>query len=280
MHAFIRNRKYTGPIQAAVLDWAGTTVDYGCLGPVAVFVQVFAEQGVAVDWQEARRPMGLMKRDHVAAMCADPDVAAKWREAKGREPNEEDVEAMYRRTEPLMVGCIAEHSDPIPGVVEAVAELRRLGLKIGSSTGYTRPMLEVLAPEAARKGYVPDAIFSSTDVPRGRPYPWMCFKNAIALETYPLEGMVKIGDTVSDIQEGLNAGMWTIGLTRCGNELGLTKEQADAMDPAEMAARLDDIHLKFRNAGAHYTAESLSGCPTIIEDINQRLARGETPGPR
>ncbi|MGE4505314.1 MAG: phosphonoacetaldehyde hydrolase [Desulfovibrionaceae bacterium] len=277
---FIRNTPYTGPLLAVVLDWAGTAVDHGSVGPVAVFVEVFANRGVDVTWAEARGPMGLMKRDHIVAMCADRGVLEKWRAARGADPAEADIDAMYHETERLMVACIARHADPIPGVLDAVAELRAMGMKIGSCTGYTRPMMEVLAPEAAKKGYAPDCWVCSTDVPRGRPYPYMCWKNATLLQVHPMEAMVKIGDSIPDVQEGLNAGMWTIGLTRSGNEMGLTLEELAALPPDELAARIRAAEARFKAAGAHYTAPSVAECPAIVREINERLARGESPAPR
>lgn len=279
MDAFIKNTPYTGPVQAVVLDWAGTAVDYGSVGPVAVFVEVFANQGVDVTWAEARKPMGLMKRDHIESMCADPSVLKKWRAAKGKNPEVADIDVMYQQTEELMVACIAKHSDPIPGLLDAIAELRSMNVKIGSCTGYTKPMMDVLAPVAAEKGYAPDSIISSTEVPRGRPYPYMCFHTAIALEIYPMEAMVKIGDSISDVQEGLNAGMWTIGLTKSGNEMGLTLDELANTPDDEIAARLMDNEDRFMAAGAHYTAESIAECPAIIREISERLAQGETPTP-
>jgi len=279
MNAFIRNTKYTGPVQAVVLDWAGTAVDYGSVGPVAVFVEVFAKQGVDVTWAEARKPMGLMKRDHIISMCEAPSVLKKWRAAKGDTPTEADIDTMYHETEVLMVACIAKHSDPIPGLLDAIAELRSMDVKIGSCTGYTKPMMDVLVPEAARKGYEPDSIISSTEVPRGRPYPYMCFQTAINLEVYPMEAMVKIGDSISDVQEGLNAGMWTIGLTKSGNEMGLTLEELANTPNDEIAARLKDNASRFMTAGAHYTCESIAEVPAIIRVISERLGKGETPAP-
>jgi len=272
-----KNGVYAGPVQAVVLDWAGTAVDYGSVGPVAVFVEVFANQGVDVTWAEARKPMGLMKRDHIVSMCADPDVLEKWRKARGGDPAEADIDFMYRQTEELMVACIAKHSDPIPGLLDAIAKFRSMGIKIGSCTGYTGPMMEVLVPEAAKKGYKPDSVVTSTDVPRGRPYPYMCYQTAINLEVYPMKAMVKIGDSLSDVGEGLNAGMWTIGLTRSGNELGLTLAEADALDKDELARRLKAAEARYMMAGAHYTAESIADCPAIVREINERLARGESP---
>lgn len=279
MQTFIRNKTYTDPLQAVVLDWAGTAVDYGSVGPVAVFVQVFADQGVDVSWAEARKPMGLMKRDHIVAMCEDPSVLEKWRFTKGAGPTEADIDVMYHNTERLMVECIARHSDPIPGVLDAVKELREMGLKIGSCTGYTGPMMDVLAPVAAEKGYIPDTIVTSTDVPRGRPFPWMCLQNAINLEVYPMEAMVKVGDSLSDIQEGLNAGMWTIGLTRSGNAMGLTLEEDRAMTEGEMQQRIKAVEETFMRGGAHYTAQTLAEVPALVRVINERLSLGETPAP-
>lgn len=279
MNAFIKNVPYTGPVRAVVLDWAGTAVDYGSVGPVAVFVEVFADHGVDVTWAEARKPMGLMKRDHIEAMCADPSVLEKWRAARGGDPEKSDIDAMYVRTEKLMVGCIAKHSDPIPGLLDAIETLRSSGVKIGSCTGYTAPMMDVLVPEAAKKGYSPDAVVCSTDVPRGRPYPYMCFKNAIDLEVYPMEAMVKIGDSISDVQEGLNAGMWTIGLTKSGNEMGMTLDEIAAAPEAEVAARIKDNEARFLAAGAHYACESIAEVPGLVREINERLSRSETPAP-
>jgi phosphonoacetaldehyde hydrolase len=260
-----------------ILDWAGTAVDYGCLGPVAVFVEVFKRQGVAVTTAEARGPMGHMKRDHVRLMCEAPSVREKWRLVHGRDPGSEDVEAMYREVEPLMTACVARHAAPIPGVLEAIDALRAAGIRIGSSTGYTTPMMEVLVPEAARLGYAPDAVVCSSDVPAGRPWPWMCYLNAIRLEIFPMEAMVKIGDTVADIQEGVNAGMWSIGVTKTGNEMGLSEAEVEALPAEELSRRLAAIETKLLQAGAHYVTEDVRGALSWIEDINRRLTRGERP---
>lgn len=277
MDIYVRKSSWRGPVKGLVLDWAGTAVDYGCMGPVAVFLEVFSRRGVSPTIHEARGPMGLMKKDHIRAMCAMPALAARWEAVHGRPPDEGDVDAMYRETEPLMVECIKNHAELIPGLLEAVAAFRDLGLKIGSSTGYTGPMMEVLRPEAARQGYRPDSAWCSTDVPAGRPYPWMCYRNAIDLGVYPMEAMVKIGDTVSDVREGLNAGMWTVALSKSGNELGLPLEQVRAMPSSELAGRLAAIEDRLVAAGAHYVIEDISQAPGVLADISDRLSQGELP---
>lgn len=277
MDLIFHSKPYTGRVQAVVLDWAGTAVDYGSIGPLAVFIEVFARYGVAVTPAEARAPMGLMKKDHIRAICGTEAVSQRWIRVHGRPPVEDDVTAMYREMEPLMTEMVARHADPIPGLVEAVAALREAGIKIGSTTGYTRPMMEALIPAAADRGYRPDSIVCSSDVPAGRPYPWMCYLNAIHLRVHPFAAMVKIGDTPADMHEGLNAGMWTVGVTKTGNELGLSEAEVAALAEEDLRQRLEGAEKRLRHAGAHFLAEDVGHCPGIIEQINIYLARGERP---
>ena len=276
---FIQNRPYTGPVQAVVLDWSGTAVDYGSRGPAAVFQEVFKKYGVAVTLGEVRRFMGLMKKDHIRGMCGLPSVVEKWTAVHHRPPDAEYVEMLYRDIETLMPRVIPQYADPIPGLLDAIADFRSWGIRIGSTTGYTGPMVAVLVPHAREKGYEPDSVVCSTDVPAGRPFPWMCYRNAIQLGVYPMSAMVKIGDTLSDIEEGLNAGMWTVGLTQTGNELGLTEDAVHELPRAELNTRLSDIEQRFGKAGAHYVVPGIWDCPAVIDRINDRLARGENPLP-
>lgn len=268
---------YTGPLKGAILDWAGTAVDYGCLGPVAVFVDVFKKFHVETTIDEARQFMGLMKKDHIRSMLNLPRIRNRWEAVHKKTPNENDVDALYKETEPMMVSAILNHADLIPGLLETIAGMRKQGMKIGSCTGYTAPMMAVLVPLAEQAGYKPDVVKCSSDVPNGRPCPWMCYLNAIDMDIYPMSALVKIGDTVSDIQEGLNAGMWTIGLTQSGNELGLTRQEAEALPASALNQKVGDIEKRFRDAGVHYTAKGIWECLPIIEDINRRLSTGEGP---
>jgi len=264
-------------LQGVILDWAGTTVDYGCMAPTKVFVDVFAALGVPITLAEARGPMGLYKRDHIREVAQLPAVAARWRAKYARPPDENDVQSMYDAFIPLQMASIVAHADVIPGVVEAIAAMRTRGLKIGSTTGYTRAMMEVLIPEAAKHGYSPDCVVCPDDVPAGRPAPWMCFQNAMQLNIYPMRTLVKIGDTLVDIAEGLNAGMWTIGVALTGNELGLTASEVAALPATERELRLRTIRARFTKAGAHYVVRSLADVLPVLNSIESRLARGEKP---
>ena len=268
---------YTGRAQAVILDWAGTAVDFGSCAPVAAIMEVFQRRGIQVTVEQARRPMGRHKREHLRAVCRMRAVAAQWERLYGQPCSEGDVDALFAEFLPRQIECAVKFAAPIPGVLDAVAAIRARGLKIGSTTGYPRDIMIPLAAEARRLGYAPDCMVCADDVPAGRPAPWMCYHNAIALQCYPLHTLVKIGDTPVDVEEGLNAGMWTVGLTRCGNEVGLTEAEFDALPPAIRRVKLAHSEQRLRHAGAHYVVETLADVLPVLDEIDKRLRRQERP---
>ncbi len=275
--ALLTNRTYDGPLKAVILDWAGTTVDFGSFAPTAVFLKLFASRNISVSVEQARIPMGLMKKDHLRAIAAQAEVAQQWELLHGRTFTEADLDDLFQDFIPMQMECLTEYASPIPGVVDAIAAMRARGLKIGSTTGYTRAMMEVLVPEAARRGYQPDCWIASDDTPAGRPAPWMIYQNAIQLQVYPLEAIVKIGDTFPDIEEGLNAGTWTIGLAMTGNLLGFTETEFNASSLDELAEKRKANYAKLYHAGAHFVVDSLADCLPILDEIERLLKTGEKP---
>src|SRR2546428_6081448 len=222
---FRYRRSYHGRIQAVLLDWAGTTMDFGCMAPAVVFVEVFKRKKVPISIGEARAPMGRHKRVHIQRITELDSVRRRWQEAHGRAPNDDDVGAMFAEFVPLQLECLSTYSALIPGTLEAVADLRSRGIKIGSTTGYLSEMMKINLEDAKRQGYQPDSTVCAADVPAGRPYPHMCLQNVIKLGVSAVQACVKIDDTIPGVEEGLNAGMWTIGLAVSGNEVGMTLKQ-------------------------------------------------------
>jgi phosphonoacetaldehyde hydrolase len=264
-------------LQAVVFDWAGTVVDHGSRAPVAALMGVFAEACVPITVAEARQSMGIAKRDHIAAILRIPRVAGEWQRVHGVAPAESDTRRLYDAFIPKQTECLAAWSDVIDGVASAVEQMRSWGLRIGSTTGYTRPMLNFLLDHARAQGFSPDYSSCPDDVGGGRPRPWMCYRNSVFLRTGPLNAMVKIGDTPSDIEEGRNAGMWTIGITRTGNEVGLTAAEWSATRAVDRPNLVAAAEKRLRAAGAQYTAQSVGDCLEAIERIDARYSAGESP---
>lgn len=277
MKPFLRRTVYTGPVQAVILDWAGTAVDHGCRGPVAVFSRAFERHGITPEVAEVRAPMGCEKREHVRAMLAMPRLAELWRAKHDHEPDEAATDAVFATVQELMPETLADYATPVPGCVEAIAALRARGVRIGSCTGYSRDMMVRLMPRAEAAGYKPDAVVTADETPQGRPWPWMCYLNCMRLGVHPPEAVVKVGDTLADVEEGVNAGHWSVGVTRTSNALGLTAEEAAALPPDELGRREEELARAFREAGAHHVISSIADLPALVDVINARLSRGERP---
>jgi phosphonoacetaldehyde hydrolase len=274
---FRYQRSYRGKLQAVLLDWAGTTMDFGCIAPAVVFVEVFARQGVPITIEEARAPMGAHKRVHIQRITELESVRTRWQEKHRRLPNDTDVEAMFREFVPLQLECLSEYSAMIPGALDTVNALRRRGCRIGSTTGYTTEMMAINLKDAERQGYKPDSTVCASDVPAGRPYPYMCLQNVINLGVSPVEACVKIDDTRPGVEEGLNAGMWTIGLAVSGNEVGLSLADWQKLPKVEQERRRQAAYTRMYQSGAHYVVDSIADVMPCIDDIEARLARGERP---
>ena len=275
--SFTYQRRYRGPIQAVLLDWAGTTMDYGCMAPAVVFIDVYKRQGVPITMEEARAPMGAHKRVHIEKISQLDSVRGRWKDVHGKLPDEADVDRMFADFVPLQMQCLGDYSSLIPGALEAVGAMRSRGMKIGSTTGYLRDMMAINLRDAKRQGYEPDSTVCASDVPAGRPYPYMCLQNVINLQVSPVEACVKVDDTLPGIEEGLNAAMWTIGLAISGNEVGLPLEQVRSLEPSEVARRRSRAYGRMSQAGAHYVVDDISAVMPCLDDIERRMALGERP---
>jgi phosphonoacetaldehyde hydrolase len=274
---FAYTRSYRGRVQAVLLDWAGTTMDFGCIAPAVVFVEVFRRQGVPITMDEARAPMGAHKRVHIHKITQLDAVRQRWREAHDRMPDEGAVDAMFAEFVPLQLECLSTYSELIPGTLETVAQLRARGIRIGSTTGYTTEMTAINLRDAARQGYEPDSTVSASEMPAGRPYPFMCLQNAINLQVDCVQACVKVDDTIPGVEEGLNAGMWSIGLAVSGNEVGLSLAEWEALPADEQAARRERAYRRMLQSGAHYVVDTIADLMPCIGDIERRLRRGERP---
>ncbi len=257
-------------ISCVIMDWAGTAVDFGCFAPLNAFLKVFSEEkGIDITYRQAREPMGLLKIDHIKAILNMPEVNEKFRARYGRDWNMEDVNEMYMSFEKHLFASLSNFTTPIPGVLDTIKELRASGIKIGSTTGYTQAIMDVVRPGAAAKGYVVDNLVTPDNLPAGRPAPYMIYKNMIDLAIPSVDNIVKVGDTIADIKEGVNAKVWSIGIITGSNEMGITEEEYNRRTPDELAALKQEVRERMMAAGAHFVLDNITELPACIEKINR-----------
>jgi phosphonoacetaldehyde hydrolase len=264
-------------IVAVVFDWAGTVIDFGCLAPVRALQAAFAAEGVGLTEEQARRDMGRAKRDHVAQLLQDPVVRANWKEHFDRAPVEGDVDRVYAALEPLMQSEAARHSTLIPGAAETFAWLKGEGVKIGSSTGYTRTMMAEILMRAAHQGYAPSIVVCAGETLAGRPSPLPMWKVLVELGAYPAWRTVKVDDAIVGIEEGRAAGAWTVGVSDSGNGVGLSLEAWNALEPNTRAAHRENAARDLRKAGADYVIGTVAELKDTVLEIDRRIAAGERP---
>jgi len=262
--------KYRGPVKLVILDTAGTINDgpqdlshiwpgddgLGVKAPVIPFYEVLKEWGIELDWTTIRKPMGLFKRDHLKALLSIPEVREKFRKVHGRDWTEEDVDEMFKKYSEILNEVIVhdELVKPIPGAVEVINKLREYGKLIGNTTGYTAEASRRLNKRLEEEyGIKFDFAATPEIVKAGRPYPWMIMKHVEELDIFPPAAVVKVGDTKFDIQEGKNAGVWTVGVYATGND-----------DFETLAAEEPD-----------YLIPSIAELLPVIWDIENRLMRGD-----
>ena len=266
-------------VRAVVFDISGTVLDYGCRGPVAAFVELFARHGVTVSAAEARRPMGTHKRDHIWTLLSDPAVAARWEAANGCRPTLTLLDELCAEFAPLQAEVLKDYCDLIPGVPELVAELRRRRIKIASTTGFESGMIADLIASATRDGYIPDVWVCPDRVGKGRPAPWMIYYAAREMGVYPLRTFVKVGDTPADVAEGHAAGVWVVSVVRSGNEVGYSEAELADLPVAEREAVIAAAYEKLAACNPHYLIDSVADLLPVLDEISERIARGEMPSP-
>ncbi|WP_211747724.1 phosphonoacetaldehyde hydrolase [Paenibacillus sp. Marseille-Q4541] len=262
-------------IKTVIMDWAGTMVDYGSFAPVEAFRQLFLDHGIEVSADVIRKPMGRMKIDHLRDICQDESVSKAWYSIYDRLPNEQDIQTMYEAFEPKLFSLLEQFAVPVPGAVELADRLHEQGITIGTTTGYTRAMLDVIVPEAAKYGYKPDSVCAPDEAAAGRPHPWMIYRNAEQLGTYPMSSIVKCGDTEADMEEGRNAGVWTVGVVFGGNILGLTEQETSVLNEQDKERMFNEVAERLKKAGAHYVISEIGKLDEIIEQINIHTEAGE-----
>lgn len=265
-------------IELVVFDLAGTVVDYGSRAPAGAFCELFGRHGITASEAEARIPMGKHKRDHIAEMLAMPSITEQWKDTYGRDWGVADLDSLFDEFLPLQLEALPKYSEAIPGTAETLDALRAMGVKTAATTGYNSAMMDLVLHKLAAQDVVFDFACCAAEVMAGRPRPWMIFRCMEALDIYPASVVVNIGDTIADVEAGINAGAWSVGVTKTGNMTGLSREQVDSVSGEELAFMLDAAGVAMRAAGADVIIESVAELPKMLRALAEALELGRRPG--
>jgi phosphonoacetaldehyde hydrolase len=256
-----------GRFRAVVFDWAGTMIDFGSFAPMGVFVRTFSEFGVDATIAEARGPMGLPKWDHIRAMLDQPRISAEWARVHGAAPTDRDADAIYKVFVPMNEEVVSDYAELVPGALDTVKALRARGMKIGSTTGYTRSIMQRVLPLAARQGYEPDCLVCADDMKHGRPTPMNMYRCFIELDVWPASSVIKVDDTEPGIAEGAAAGCVNVGVALSGNAVGKTADELAALSETEIAPLRLRAAALLMAAGADHVIDTVADLPALIDKL-------------
>lgn len=284
----VRSLDYTGKVKTVILDWSGTTADIHVIAPAKVFYDVFEKHGVPITMAQARLPMGLRKDLHIGKILEIPEVRRLWMATKGEDPvdetgrsKQEVIDVLFADFVPMQLACLGDYTGLIEGVAELTASLQASGITLGSTTGFTKEMVDVLLADAEKQGYKPDVSVAGDEVKNNmgfRPAPFMVYENLVQLGTFPIQSVIKVDDTVGGVGEGRSAGCWSVAVRKYSNYTDIdTVEQWNSMTEDEKAERVQRSDDKLRTSGAHYIIDTINDLPLVIEDVNRRLEAGERP---
>ena len=257
-------------IQLVVFDWAGTMVDYASSAPADTFQKVFQDMNIHLTREEINGPMGTEKKHHIRTLLSMPEVNDQWISLHKRPWTEEDINDIFEVFEKTLYETVASYSDPLEGVVETMNALKKEGIHIGSTTGYLANIMTRVIPAAKAKGVDPECVVTPDVTGGGRPAPFMIFECMRHFNVYPPAAVVKVGDTIVDMQEGKNAGAWSVGVLKGSNLLGLSEKEYEAMDLSELKKRKEDTRQKFLSAGADLVIDTMKELPAAIRQIEER----------
>jgi len=227
-----------GDVAFVLFDLAGTTVDDGMHGGslvVSAMIEAFACAGLLLDAEDVLRHRGKEKREIIRVLLAG-------RCSEGKDTGENASELVYACFLNRMRKGVDSLRE-IEGTEETFRFLRRRGIRIGVGSGFPTEIVERIVARMgwASKGLL-DYTASAEQIGVGRPDPGMIYHAMERLLISDPAKVLKVGDTVADIEEGKNAGTWTAAVLS-GTQ---TKEMV-------------------KDAGPDFVLQSVAGIPRLFD---------------
>ncbi len=270
-------------IEAIVLDWAGTAVDYGSRAPIIAFKNAFAHFNIDLSEATIRQDVGLDKLTHVRKILQNSEISSSWETTHPTIPLAKAAEEIYAQFQIEINKVLAETAQLKPGMTDLIKFANAHHIQLATTTGYTQAMLDQILPLAAKQGYKPAYNITSEQTNHvGRPSSAMVELAIRKMNISDPSHVIKVGDTVNDILEGKNAGTISIGVVDGGNLIGLSQQEFNELDIEQRDRCQAKAAVILKEAGADETINNIADLIPLIEAINDQQHEMPlllTPGP-
>lgn len=280
LHKFSKCGINANKINSVILDFSGTTVDPYVIAPAITFVKVFKNHGISISMDQAREPMGLRKDIHIEKILENKDVSEKWNKVYNRPYTKTDINNIYNDFIPLQLECLDKYSNLIPGTENSLNKLRRnYDLSIGITTGFNKAMCDIILENTKKQDFIPDACVGGDEVINNmgfRPSPFMLYENMKLLGTWPPKSVIKVDDTISGIEEGINAGCWTVGVYKYSNYVNMgSLEESKNISQILLKYKEDESKKKLISSGADFVIPDISYLDQVVQIVNSKLKNND-----
>lgn len=216
--------------QLAVFDIAGTTVkdrDYVAIA----FIEAFQHYGIDLQVKEISPLMGFKKTDAIERVLIDKQVVHTVNV----------IEDIHNHFVNAMVSfyATAHEVEPLPGAEDIFRLLHEKGIRVALNSGFPRVIVDAIVDRLGwmENGLI-DGYIASDEVEMGRPFPIMIHQLMKQFGVESPAAVIKIGDTMVDIQEGRMA---ACGLVLAVTTGAYTREQLAEYSPDHILDSLDEI---------------------------------------
>ena len=257
-------------IKACIFDLGGTIIDKYSLIPLISFRKAFLNKGIVLDSDLIRKDMGLNKIDHIDQICSKPVVIKDWYKKYNRIINDEDKEDLYNQFLKIQKRETIENMKIIPETYDVMNKLRERNIKIGSTTGFDKEQMERVKNILKSNGIELDSYVSSTCLDKpGRPFSYMIHENMDRFNIANPKNIIKLDDTNSGIREGINAGCWTIGVSRWSVYMNVNDySEINYLSNYQLINKIENSKKTLQKSGPNMIINDLRELPKIIDDIN------------
>jgi len=214
--------------------------------------------------------MGLNKIDHIDKICNKPIVIKDWYKKYNRIINDEDKEDLYNKFLKIQKRETIENMKIIPETYDVIKKLKERNIKIGSTTGFDKEQMERVKSILKSNGIELDSYVSSTCLDKpGRPFSYMIHENMNRLNISSPKNVIKLDDTNSGIREGINAGCWTIGVSRWSVYMNVNDySEINYLSTDNLINKIENSKKTLQKSGPNMIINDLRELPKIIDNIN------------
>jgi phosphonoacetaldehyde hydrolase len=265
-------------LNSVILGLSGTIADPYSLAPTKALRHTFAVDDVPITWEEARIPDVRYHSENIKEVLYQSQVYRRWCDIKLSPPDQSTCIRLFDRYMKILPQYLQEYNQIIPGSQHTIQLLQNsYQMRVGIVSDLDSKYMDTMNDEIQKQGICADAYAGNQDdTPISTPF--KLYKLLTQLDVCPIQSVVKVSSTVSGIQEGLQAGCWTVAVTRYCNYLGINTYNAnDSLTDPDIQQKNTKAINKFVDIGAHYVIDTINDLPSVIDDINERLQDGDTP---